>query len=1137
MTKQKRPYWITTGLIFIVAVALALIFIPRKKQDMIQVGLLMTEDQYKSQELQALNDYLERLVFLEHQSLQPEEILQTETLEDYDVIWYHQVDSTNLPAELTSQQVSALLKGYVEQGGNLLLTMEAMKYLTHLGMTEEPPASARVKAVDRGFGRKRGLHAYRHHPVFKGLNGGSYIYSPKGDTTTRQTGYFGDKVPENAKVVAVDWAYINLAEDRKLMLEYTHGQGKVMGIGAYTLFSMDNHHQKHLEMFMSNVLGYMSGTVKVEKHYWKYEKKEVKPFSIEASQVQAGESETWDEPSWDLMFEHTATNNFFDVAGERMVVMGKEKGGIDEIWTHPFMGLRDYEAGYRTGKGDSIHWLTHQTPNIKITPNTFQRQYTLEGGTLKEVIVTDIKDPAGALHYEYNGDKPLELFVRFHSNMRLMWPYSSRVTGSIRHTWNEDLNAFVFTDKSKDFVCMVGSDKKPLRQMSGQLKGLTVKNKKLSGEPTDAFAAGAIARFRMQPDDQMNIVISATNQGLEKTAATYRKHISAPEEIRRGSREYYSDLLKEKLMIKSPDPLFNEAYKWALIGTDRFFVHTPGLGKSLVAGYGTSERGWKGGHKVSGRPGYAWYFGRDGQWSGFALDGYGDFEKVRNILEIYIKYQDLNGKIFHELTTSGVVHYDAADATPLFIVLAGHYMRHSGDVDFIRGNWEAIKKALDFCYSTDRNNDHLIENTGVGHGWVEGGHLFGGRSTLYLSGCWAAALEEASRMAQVLGKQTLSEQYREEAKIVTGFINRQFWNEQKQYFNHSLMPDGSYLRDVTIMPAIPLYFQQIEAKKSLPVLKRFATNNFSSDWGVRIIPKDNERYNPKGYHTGSVWPLYTGWTALAEYKNGRSLQGYMHAMNNLWVYRHWAKGFVEEVLNGKRYRPGGVCAHQCWSETMGLQPLYEGMLGYEPNAPDKTLALSPALPVQWDSLNVSNIHMGEHIIHMKMRKTAEGTEYIFTKRGPGEVTVNFSPRLPAGSKVHGATLNGVEADIQVTREADHVEPDLSFALKEKGILSIRHTRGIGVVPLEYQPEPGDVSEGLRILSGSLEKDSYRIRIQGPAGGAGSFRICSGDYRIQQISNAAAGKSEKGLQTVVTTFPAEGGRDYVTKEILLKVKAE
>ena len=124
--------------------------------------------------------------------------------------------------------------------------------------------------------------------------------------------------------------------------------------------------------------------------------------------------------------------------------------------------------------------------------------------------------------------------------------------------------------------------------------------------------------------------------------------------------------MAEHTQVITPNSVLNEGYRWALIGANRFYVDTPGLGQSLVAGYSTTATGWDGNHQINGRPGYAWYFGRDAQWSAFALLNYGDFEKVKSVLTIFQDYQNINGKIFHELSTSGVVHYDAADATPLY---------------------------------------------------------------------------------------------------------------------------------------------------------------------------------------------------------------------------------------------------------------------------------------------------------------------------------------------------------------------------------------------------------------------------------------------------------------------------------------
>ena len=87
-------------------------------------------------------------------------------------------------------------------------------------------------------------------------------------------------------------------------------------------------------------------------------------------------------------------------------------------------------------------------------------------------------------------------------------------------------------------------------------------------------------------------------------------------------------------------------------------------------------------------------------------------------------------------------------------------------------------------------------------------------------------------------------------------------------------------------------------------------------------------------------------------------------MNNLLIYQHWGLGFVEEVLNGEVYEPSGVCNHQCWSETMVLQPAIEGMLGFRPDAANHRIELSPAFPADWDNVSVRNLKTGNESLRL-----------------------------------------------------------------------------------------------------------------------------------------------------------------------------
>ena len=78
-----------------------------------------------------------------------------------------------------------------------------------------------------------------------------------------------------------------------------------------------------------------------------------------------------------------------------------------------------------------------------------------------------------------------------------------------------------------------------------------------------------------------------------------------------------SDISTKLSALDLPDPALQQAYDWARISTVQGVVNNPYLGTGLVAGYRTSG--------VGQRPGFAWFFGRDSEWTSFALNAEGDF--------------------------------------------------------------------------------------------------------------------------------------------------------------------------------------------------------------------------------------------------------------------------------------------------------------------------------------------------------------------------------------------------------------------------------------------------------------------------------------------------------------------------------
>jgi glycogen debranching enzyme len=1059
----------------------------------------------------------------------------------YSLIWIHRHDTASFSPEETSEKLLKPLRAYVENGGKLLLTLQAIHYLNNLGFESQVLQDSTKICKDNGYGRRLGFHSFRDHPVFNGMNGGAYICRPSVDITTRITGLFGDHVSKTGKVIGVDWDYIFLREDSKLVFEYMPGRGKVLGIGGYMNFTIPNSNTAQLSLFTQNCFNYLLDKFSEKPaYYWDYTSRQVadcqpRPETDQLLRAVAP-AVKWDIKSSPIdLSRRFASENYWDVAGERLLTMGTEKGGIEEIWAHPFMALRDYEAGIRFAYKDTIYWLNDERPEIEVNPSFFARQYKFARAYLREVVVNDPTEPNGVIHYEYRGVYPAELIIRFKSNLRWMWPYSDRVTGSICHSWDSDLNAITIQDQSGDLNVIIGGTKNPVTHLSGQFDGLNYipKDSAFQGIPTDKLQVSGMLSYKFEMNDNLDVVFSASMDGFNKTYSQFNESVHDPEAIYKNALLHSSELLSKNLMISTPDQNFNKGYRWALLASDRFFVHTPGMGKALVAGYSTTRHGWDGEHKVNGRPGYSWYFGRDAEWSAFAMLDYGDFDKVKSQLEFFNKYQDLNGKIFHEASTSGVLHYDAADATPLYIVLAGKYFRHTIDTAFLRKTWPNIKRAINFCYSTDTDQDHLIENTNVGHGWVEGGELYGSHSTIYMAGAWGAALTEAATMARFM-KDIESESYTLEAGEQGKIIDQNFWSEANHYFAYGMDKDGSYRREQTILPAVPIYFRMTEKEKAASTLKNIAGNAFTTNWGARILREDSPYFKPTGYHYGSVWPLFTGWASLAEYATGNASQGFSHLMNNLNVYRNWGLGFVEEVLNGSEYQPSGVCAHQCWSETMVLQPAIEGMLGLEVNAQNRKIVLSPQIPPQWDSLKVENIRLADQFVSLDFIRRDGIYEYQFTLDRGQSVSIDFMPSFPAGTRFLNLSLDGKTVPFTTFKSGQAMTLFVSIELRSSSLLRIETESGISVIPAVSDPKPGDRAEGMRILSSNFSGTRYEVEVEGLAGSSGILGIWSNGPGIREAENALFLEQTGKISRFIVDFETSETK-YLKKVVAIDIR--
>ena len=1046
----------------------------------------------------------------------PYDKIPTADIEELATIIYHRSDTSAIQTYETG--LMKQLTPFISKGGNLILSMDAVRLLNTSGIEPQQITVRYEDAVDHGFGRPLGFHGYRSHPIYEGLLGGAYVWKATYDHKARTLGFSDNHVPkaDGAKVLGINWAYIRYNEDRKILWETPVGEGRILAIGGHMYFSQKNLNRSTLLIFMHNVIDWLNGSRRFESpaRSWAYDTIAVAKSTYPGRRIRIKTETAWEPAESQLTGRRKCSpEHYWNVSGQQIVAFGRETGKVEEIWIHPIMALRDLSVGVRIHGSDDIIWMDTAETELIRCPEYLERRHTLSDGCIREIYNASVTEPLLSINYRWDSPSVEAVVIRYKSNLRLMWPYSLDATGTLFYATQQNGAVTAIFDRSQELNAMTVFDTEPTH-----VETIT-ENKDKSISFTYCFPADK---------GRLNMYISGGESGIRNTAGLIQSYMGKTQRIYEESKVYYSDFNKDFLTIESSDSLFNLAYRWNQISLDKFFCHTPSLGKSLMAGFWSSSRGWNGGHKVSGRPGYTWYFGRDTEFSGLALTDYGDYEKVRHILTTFGKFQDPDGKVYHELTTSGSAHYDAADATPLYLVLAGYYMRRSGDVEFIRTQWEHILKALSFCKSTDTDGDGLIENTNVGHGWQECWELHGAHTEVYLAAIWTQALKECAYMAEQMGDTTLAGECKEAAARCMEHLDNGFWNEELAFYNHGLMQDGSWQEEKCVLGGTPVFFGLADKNKAVKTASNFSNRYFSTDWGVRMVGYDSPHFGLGGYRYGNIWPFHNGCAATAEYRAGLRYQGFRHAYSDLRLFDKWDYGNLPEVILGDAMKFTGICPHQQWSSSMNLYPLYVGMLGLEADAVKDSISLAPAFPADWTYADVRNIRCGEKKADLSYIRTAQ--EYRYSISCEQKMNMTFTAVLPLGTKILYVKKDG--ADIPFQTEADiqnvcvSIEP---FALEGSKDIVIGYSGGIGILLNMPAAEINMPDEGLRIERESFEDGVYTLDVAGVPGRSYDIDILA-FCDIRNITGAEEVTRKGNTITLRTVFPESSSERFTGMSI-------
>lgn len=692
------------------------------------------------------------------------------------------------------------------------------------------------------------------------------------------------------------------------------------------------------------------------------------------------------------------------VLGPRGALLGEQDGKY-EAWIFPwkiFSGMRIKAAMENYAVPIDVN---EHAAWIDVTPGATTITYSHANFTIRQIMFAPKESPEGTgvvVLYEIQAVRPMTLTFSFDPIMQRMWPAESDDKSSPEWVTTQGGSGFfILHENFPDHAAAIAMP----HAESGILP------------PYQERAAYWPLQFVLHFDPKKDtgrlfpLLITLANTRQSATKAALGQTLSSLDgacvSLYRENQSYYEKFLSQHTSIETPDATLDAAFSWAEAAIDQLKVLTTPDGKeeALTAGFvGSGD---------AARPGFGWFFGRDALWTLYAVNSYGDFATTRREIEFLLHRQSPEGKIMHEWSqTANLVdwkslpyEYASADATSLLQMAMADYLKISGDTDFIRAHWPELELAWKFETSHD-SADGIYSNS-EGSGWVESWVPSMPQQEIYMAVLDQQASTAFARLAQATGHSELAAQATQRAQKIAGQIEREYYLPAQEFYAFSHNASGTTDDTPTIFPSVAWWDGNYRLEHSDAMMHRWASSEFSTDWGTRILSDRVSFYDPISYHQGSVWPLFTGWISLAEYRAGRPLDGYAHLMQNVDLTWSQDLGSVTELLSGAYYQVlGRSTAHQLWSSAMVISPVLRGVFGLEWDAAAQTLSITPHLPADWDTAALHHVPLGDKFVDLKFTRHVEGAnpEMVVELSGSNASAVHLAS-LIAGAHVDGDTLH------------------------------------------------------------------------------------------------------------------------------------
>ncbi|HEX7127566.1 MAG TPA: glycogen debranching N-terminal domain-containing protein [Thermodesulfobacteriota bacterium] len=388
------------------------------------------------------------------------------------------------------------------------------------------------------------------------------------------------------------------------------------------------------------------------------------------------------------------------------------------------------------------------------------------------------------------------------------------------------------------------------------------------------------------------------------------------------------------------------------------------------------------------------------------------------------------GKILHELRVGELArlgeiphtpYYGTVDATPLFLVLLARHANWTGRLDLFRELRPSVDAALRWMAEYgDRDGDGYIEYRSrsrkglVNQGWKDSGDAIVNAdgslaeppiALVEVQGYAYMAKLGLARLFRLDGDADTADRLEREASALRDRFERDYWDEPIGTYVLARQKAGRPAAVVSSNAGHALWSGIAGREHAERTVARLMADDMFSGWGVRTLASGERRYNPVGYHLGTVWPHDNAIIAAGCRAYGFDDAALRIAEGLVQAAIAFPEARLPELFAGFRRDEYGVpvrypvaCHPQAWAS--GSVPyLLETLLGLAPDAfAGRLVVRRPLLPSFLSHAELRGLRIGASRVDLAFDRAGDGTVSARALRVDGDLDVVVEAGAHGGAR-------------------------------------------------------------------------------------------------------------------------------------------